>query len=131
MTPPKLDKERRAWLASLKDGDEVAWVCDYSPALIMKILVGRDYFTGTDEKESHCRATFTKSQGKGRQGARVFRSTSGWIVPVTEELRKEHAVAKYRVQLGRADFSSTGRVDADKILATAAILWPRDFEGKS
>jgi len=131
MTPPKMDKERREWLATLKIGDEVAWVSDGHPALIVRLVQVGGHFVVDDEpaKESHCRATFTRLTGKGRSG--TFRPTTGWVVPVTDVLRKEHAVevARQRLCAVRFNRSASDAPPSEKILAIAAILWPEDFGG--
>ena len=129
MTPPKMDKGRREWLAGLKVGDEVAWVSAHFSARIVRLVQVDGYFIVDDElaKESHCRATFTRLTGKGRAG--TFRPTSGWIVPVTDDLRKEHSVEVARQRLCAVRFNRfAGDAPPDeKILAIAAILWPEEF----
>ena len=136
MKPPKMDKGRREWLAGLKAGAEVAWVTDTLPVRIVRIVgVARKPpdFVVDDEpvKNGHCRATFTRKTGKGRVG--TFRPTRGWIVPVTDELRKEHSVEVVRQRLCAVRFNrfSSDAPPDEKILAIAAILWPEDFgDGK-
>jgi len=131
MTPPKVDKERREWLAGLKVGDEVAWVSNGFPARIVRLVQIDGHFVVDDEpaKESHCRATFTRLTGKGRSG--TFRPTIGWIVPVADDLRKEHSVEVARQRLCAVRFNRfAGDAPPDeKILAIAAILWPEEFGG--
>ena len=128
MTPPKMNKRRREWLATLKIGDKVAWVSD-RPALIVQLVQVGGHFIVDDEpaKERHCRATFTRLTGKGRSG--TFRPTTGWIVPVTDDLRKEHAVEVARQRLCAVQFnrSASNAPSSEKILAIASILWPEDF----
>lgn len=123
MTPPKLGKERREWLAGLKVGDEVAWVSDHFPTQIVRIVQIDGHFVVDDEpaKEGHCRATFTRLTGKERAG--TFRPTSGWIVPPTDALRREHSVEVF------SRYARDTSLTDEKILAIAAILWPEDFEG--
>lgn len=134
MIPPKMGKERREWLVGLKVGDEVAWVSDHFPTQIVRIVQVDGHFVVGDEpaKERHCRATFTRLTGKGRAG--TFRPTSGWIVPPTDALRREHSVEVARQRLGAVLFSRYARdtsLTDEKILAIAAILWPEDFgDGK-
>jgi hypothetical protein len=129
MTPPKLDRAHRAWLTTLRIGDEVAWISRYSPARIVRIVQIDGHFIVDDEpaKERHCRATFTRLTGKGRSG--TFRPTTGWIVPVTDDLRKEHAVEVARQRLCAVQFnrSASNAPSSEKILAIASILWPEDF----
>lgn len=131
MTPPKLDRAHRAWLTTLRIGDEVAWISRYSPARIVRIVQIDGHFIVDDEpvRESHCRATFTRLTGKGRSG--TFRPTSGWIVPVTDVLRREHSVEVARQRLCAVRFNRfAGDAPPDeKILAIAAILWPEEVGG--
>ena len=113
MKRPTLDKARTDWLARLQSDDEVAWITEHNPARLVKIRRGRDAFIANDEKELHCRATFTLATGKGRAG--TFRPTEGWIVPVTPELRRESDVEKARDRLRAVVFSryATPKVSDD------------------
>ena len=136
MKPPKMDKERREWLAGLKVGDEVAWTTEVMPVRIVKIAgVSRseppDFVVDNEtEKNSHCRGKFTQKTGKGRVG--TFRPTNGWIVPVTEDHRRSHRVEEARQRLGSISFNRFAPKFCppdEKILAIAAILWPEEFGG--
>ena len=122
MKRPTLDKARTEWLAQLPNDSEVAWISEHNPARLVKIRRSRDCFVADDEKEMHCRATFTLATGKGRAG--TFRSTEGWIVPVTPDLRRESAVEEARDRLRGVVFSryATPKVSDDVVLAIAALL---------
>ena len=125
---PKIDKDHREWLASIVNGDEAAWVTGHSPARIVKITVRDDYFEGDGPRDFY-RPIFTRKTGKGRSD--FYSSTPGWIVPVTEELRRESSVEKARGRLGYTSFDRLAekKVEDEKILAIAAILWPEEFGG--
>ena len=122
MNPPKNDKARKAWLASLKDGDEVAWVAEGSGPRRVTVKRGRDTFTS-----QHCQ--FTLATGKGKTDN--WRSTDGWIVPLGPVLR-ETRVGEARERLERVKWQSWhGKVSDEQSLACATILWPDEFGGKS
>lgn len=128
MTPPKNDKARKEWLASLKDGDEVAILGDRQSVItIIRRCRYREEFT-----DDQCRR-FTLATGKERDGW-----GNRWIVPLTDELRaqivRDETVARARGKLSRLYFARHAIDDAvtdDQALACAAIMWPEEFGGKS
>ncbi len=130
MTPPKNDKARKEWLASLKDGEKVA-VCDDRDrmriASISYRAMHRQVFYVTESGQ------FTVATGK-RVGS------DAWIIPLTDELRKQIAratlVTSARTKMAGVmfapwGFNVTGAATDDQALACAAIMWPEEFEGKS
>ena len=126
MNPPKNDKARKEWLASLKDGDEVA-VCDDRGRMMVASVIRYKYFHLTGSGE------YTVATGK-----RVRRE--GWMLPLTDEHRKQIAraalVTSARTKMAGVlfapwGFNVTGAATDDQALACAAIMWPEEFGGKS
>lgn len=125
--PPKNDAAR-AWLRSLKDGDEVAWVTHRSVQLIT-VRRGREgeflYTSGTqfNNRMTH---TFTAATGKGKQTGHAD-SAEGWIVSVTPEHRRAVAshAARERI-IGAMSSSGLREFSDEQLLQVAAILWPSE-----
>lgn len=121
-TPPKNDKARKTWLASLKDGDEVAWIAEGSGPRRVTVKRGRDMFVG-----QNCQFTFATGKGKINN----WRSTDGWIVPL-DAVRQEVRATEARERLERVKWQSWQKQATDEqALACAAIMWPEEFGGKS
>jgi hypothetical protein len=130
VTPPKNDKARKEWLASLKDGDEVV-VIGESKMLITKVRRCNYRSEFTDDQ----RRTFTLASGKEIGGKR-------WIVPLTSALL-EQIMHSIQVQNARSRMSNVAfagfayhsagaqKATDDQALACAAIMWPEEFGGKS
>ncbi len=111
MAAPKNDKARKAWLAGLKDGDEV----------------GIQYVVGGDPRIIRIDSV---DRGKIRIVHSSFRRTDGgcdcghYLVPISEELRTKERLMKLRYKIGEAiGLGGYGLTDK-QILAIAAILWP-------
>ncbi len=124
-TPPKNDKARKDWLASLREGDEVvimrlSWQrCDLRSA-----VVGRrwnDRLIQTTAGAMFTRATWKAS------GEQV------WIVPMTDEHRaainKQQLVSRARSAMSRVVWQHAGehRASDDQAIACAKILFPDQF----
>ncbi len=130
MTPPKQDKQRKQWLASLKDGDEVGVLTIRGVAHTLTIA---RLHRRTARKEYMVLDTgrrFTLATGKQPL-------CDCWLVPITDMMRKD-LEAEQQTESARRWMCRTyfGRglepvVPNDKILACAAILWPGEFGGKS
>jgi hypothetical protein len=122
VTPPKNDKARKAWLVSLNDGDEVAWIAGGSGSRRVTIMRARDTFVGRD-------CHFTIATGKGKTGN--WRSTEGWIVPL-DTVRQEVRATEARERLERVKWQFWQKQATDEqVLACAAVMWPKEFGGKS
>lgn len=133
MTPPKMDKKRREWLAGLKVGDEVV-VCGargvyYDGRMsrvwppIRGILTAQrtDVVFVSEFGTNLVVGNFDKGTGK----ARGFRK--GWLEPF-ENRRKDHLIETAQRFIRDPRFGGASVTD-EKILAIAAILWPEDFGG--
>lgn len=122
LTPPKNDKARKAWLASLKDGDEVVWQRQAGAVRVGTISTICDRF-------SVCDRAFTLKAGtavagwNSRDGHYL---ADGWLLPVTDELRsqaaREVAIKCALNQIRRLDWHDWAKLDGVKLLAIAAIL---------
>lgn len=84
---PTCNASRRAWLASLKEGDEVLWIRSDGP-LVVKVLTRSDARIVVDSPHvpRGPRREFTPKTGMGKAGQY---STDGYILPVNEETRLE------------------------------------------
>lgn len=121
--PPKNDKARKAWLASLKDGDEVVWQTQAGTVLVGTVSTFRDRFSVCDR--AFTLKTGTAAAGWNRQSGHYL--ADGWLVPVTDELRSQAAHACARDQLKRLNWTDwQHKFTSEQILAVAAILWPKD-----
>lgn len=125
---PKNDAARKAWLRSLKDGDEVAWVTHRSVQLIT-VRRGREgefLHTSGTQFNNRMTHTFTVVTGKGKQTGYAD-SADGWIVPVTLDHRRAVAAQTARERIIGAMSSSGLREFSDEqLLQVAAILWPSE-----
>jgi hypothetical protein len=126
MTAPKNDKARKAWLAGLKDGDEVA-VIDSSGEALDICAVRR---TNRDDLFTTQGGYFTLKTGRRCLGYPDAIGYS-WLVPVTQELRDKSAKHKLagaaRMEIGRItgyEWRYGKRFTDAQILAVSAILWP-------
>ena len=112
MKPPGLTKERRAWLASLKDGDEVAVVGGGSPTIRQVVI--RNNWPAL------------------RYGSRAISLTKGgrldldscceWVVPATDEHRRSVLIGQTRIRLSSLSWATWGGVTDEQIAAIATIL---------
>lgn len=122
-TPPKNDRARKAWLASLKDGDYVAVV---GPPFSYSARVQRSPLRCFVVKTGHWMLSqFTLTTGKGMHDR--------WLMPLTDELRvrieHEALLADLRRRLrGFSWYAGPDGATDDKVLACAAILWPEEFK---
>lgn len=117
MTAPKNDKARKAWLAGLKDGDEVAIVNERGDCHLVKIHRRSFAF--------HCAGREFTLRGGKRIKRERYDNTPTYLMPITEEMRRRKYVEGLRERLIAACRSSGMREFTDaKILAVSAILWP-------
>lgn len=127
MNPPKNDKARKEWLASLKDGEEVV-VIGESKMSTTKVSRCKYHPEFTDDQ----RRTFTLASGK-----EVGKNC--WLVPLTEEhkrqIQRTQLFASARSRMNRVGFMPWSCLDVkatdEQALACAAIMWPEEFGGKS
>lgn len=118
---PACNAERRAWLASLKSGDEVLWIRSDGP-LVVKVLVRSDDHIVIDSPDIPRGASkkFTPKTGMGKAGQY---STDGYILPLNKEIRLEAIRMRHlkavRADLGRVFWQS---VPDDMVEKIEAIL---------
>ena len=131
MTPPKQDKQRKQWLASLKDGDEVGVLTIRGVAHTLTIARLQRRTARKEYMDRDTGRLFTFATGKQPRCDR-------WLVPLTDAMRKaleeERHIESARQKMCRTYFGHHGLspvVPDDKIRACAAILWPDEFGGKS
>lgn len=123
---PKNDKARKAWLAGLKDGDEVANITDDGRVLgfgpVHRSQNGPYFLFGA---QVGCRSLFTVKSGKAQP---AHWHAEGWIVQKTPGLVEQHKLNVLAraacVELGRMSEYQWRQLPTDKILAVSAILWP-------
>ena len=130
MTPPKQDKQRKQWLASLKDGDEVGVLTIRGVAHTLTIARLQRRTARKEYMDRDTGRRFTFATGKQPVCDR-------WLVPLSDGMRQDLETER-RAESARRRMCGTyfGHglgpvVPADKILACAAILWPDEFGGKS
>lgn len=126
MTAPKNDKARKAWLAGLKDGEEVANVTDDGRVLgfgpVNRSLHDPCFLFGA---QTGNRPRFSLATGKAKP---YYWHAEGWIVPKTPELVEQHKLNVLAraacVELGKMSEYQWRQLPTEKILAVSAILWP-------
>ncbi len=130
MTPPKQDKQRKQWLASLKDGDEVGVLTIQGTAHKLTTVRLHADIARKEYMDLTTNRRFAFATGKQPRCDR-------WLVPLTDGMRQDLETER-RAESARRRMCGTyfGHglgpvVPADKILACAAILWPDEFGGKS
>ena len=121
--PPRFDKVRKAWLASLKDGDEVAITGSRGPLdidLVSKVheswapiafRLKRGYHQfGVSGKELECRRDLP----------------ADYLVPVTDEIRdwirRGRSLREWRQRMSNYNWGTHGTVTDEQIEAIAKIL---------
>ena len=131
MTPPKQDKQRKQWLASLKDGDEVGVLTIQGTAHKLTTVRLHADIARKEYMDLTTNRRFAFATGKQPRCDR-------WLVPLTDAMRKaleeERHIESARQKMCRTYFGHHGLspvVPDDKIRACAAILWPDEFGGKS
>ena len=130
MTPPRQDKQRKQWLASLKDGDEVGVLTIRGVAHTLTIARLQRRTARKEYMDQDTGRQFTFASGKQPKYDR-------WLVPLTDAMRQDLETVRQsesaRRRMCRTYFGMglAPVVPDDKILACAAILWPDEFGGKS
>lgn len=117
--PPKLDKARKEWLASLKEGDEVASASERDGERICP-AIGRvqnsfyEYISGGGSR--------SYSLNSGRSPAPTYGAQDGgqrYLVPVTDEIRRR---VRLRTWLAMGPRIQWQDVTDEQIEAIAKIL---------
>ncbi len=123
MKPPKNDKTRKAWLASLKDGDEVAVITERRTKIVKLHRSSR--YPNELRADGEC---FTVASGK-------YPGEDRWLIPATDDLKasvvRDDLIRCARLRMCAVGFEpwSTRNVKAtdDQAIACAAIMWPEEF----
>lgn len=121
---PTCNAERRGWLASLLVGDEVLWVRSDGPLVVKVVSLGGGIITidSPHVARGH-RKQFTPKTGMGKAGQY---STDGYILPASEETKREGARIRHCMEVrARLNRVFWGYVPDDMIEKIEAILGDR------
>ena len=124
--PPRLTKERKAWLASLKDGDEVAVIDEDGRISNITTVRRHPYQEGfVSGRDFGGNADFGLS---GKSYPYHNSRRRDWIVPITDEIKHSLAMRKLRQEFcswcGYNSTNSTRQstVTDNQLIAIARIL---------